>query len=195
MAHSENDDEPGLLKREEVHEGRLLKLSLDTVRFPDGSTGELEMIRHPGASAILPVLGSLDEPDPEVLLLRQYRYASGGWLWEVPAGMPEGDEPWEECAARELEEETGRRAETLERMTRIYTTPGFCDEVIRLYVASGLSEGRMSRDEDEFLEVERVRFSEAVEMVRDGRIVDCKSVATILWARCFVLAGAGGPGG
>ncbi len=188
MNDREDDPGPGLLERTPVHEGRLLKLSLDTVRFPDGSTGELEMVRHPGASAILPVVGSLDEPDPEVLLLRQYRYASGGYLWEVPAGMPEGeDEPWEACAARELEEETGHRAETLEPLTRIYTTPGFCDEVIRLYLASGLGEGRVNRDDDEFLEVERVRFSEAVEMVRDGRIVDCKSVATILYARCFVL--------
>lgn len=183
--------EPGLLERRPVHQGRLLRLSLDRVRFPDGSEGELEMVRHPGASAVLPVVGSLDAPDPEVLLVRQYRYASGGYLYEVPAGMPdEPGEPWEACAARELEEETGARPGTLEVMTRIYTTPGFCDEVIRLYVASELEDGEPGRDADEFMEVVRVPFARAVEMVRSGEIVDCKSVAAILYARCFVLDGA-----
>ena len=195
MADEGDDIRPGRLERRTVHEGRLLKLSLDRVRFPDGSEGELEMVRHPGASAILPVVGSLDEPDPDVLLLRQYRYASGGYLWEVPAGMPDRPgEPWDECAARELEEETGHRAGTLEPLTRIYTTPGFCDEVIRLYVASELGEGEGALDDDEFMEVVRVPFSRAVEMVRSGEIVDCKSVATILYARCFVIGG-GSAGG
>jgi ADP-ribose pyrophosphatase len=146
------------------------------------------MVRHPGASAVLPVVGSLEDADPDVLLVRQYRYASGGYLYEVPAGMPDHpDEPWEACAARELEEETGHRAATLRPLTRIYTTPGFSDEVIRLYLAAELSEGETRRDDDEFMEVVRVPFSRAVEMVRRGEIVDCKSVATILYARCFVL--------
>jgi ADP-ribose pyrophosphatase len=183
--------EPGLLERRPVHQGRLLRLSLDRVRFPDGSEGELEMVRHPGASAVLPVVGALDAPDPQVLLVRQYRYASGGYLYEVPAGMPDAPgEPWDACAARELEEETGARPGTLETMTRIYTTPGFCDEVIRLYVASELEDGEPGRDDDEFMEVVRVPFSRAVEMVRSGEIVDCKSVAAILYARCFVFDGA-----
>ena len=76
-----------------------MKLTVDTVRFPDGSEGDLEMIRHPGASAILPILGSLDDEDPEVVILRQFRYASGGYLYEVPAGLPQGpEESWEDCA-------------------------------------------------------------------------------------------------
>lgn len=179
---------PGRLSTKKVHDGRIVKLSIDSVRFPDGSTGELEMIRHPGASAILPVVGSLEEEDPEILLLRQYRYAAGGEIWEVPAGLPAGpDEPWERCAARELEEETGHRGSRFIPLTRILTTPGFTDECIRLFAADGLEEGQSKLDDDEFVEVHRMRFSEALEMVRRGEIVDCKSVATLLYAAMFVI--------
>ena len=95
-----------------VHDGRIVHLSIDTVRFPDGSVGELEMIRHSGASAVLPLLGSRDDADPEIVLIRQYRYASGGYMFEVPAGRPDRPgEDWEVCARRELEEETGSRPE------------------------------------------------------------------------------------
>jgi len=181
-------NEVGLMESRMVHDGRIVRLSVDTVRFPDGSVGDMEMIRHPGASAILPVVGSLDDDDPEVLLLRQYRYASGGYLYEVPAGLPDGpDEAWEACAHRELEEETGYRAGVMEPLTAIYTTPGFTDEVIRLYVASELSEGESNLDDDEFVEVLRFPFSEVLEMVRRGEIDDCKSVATILYAAQFVF--------
>ncbi len=183
--------EPGRLDSRMVHDGRIVHLSVDTVRFPDGSVGELELVRHDGASAILPVMGSLDEEDPDVLLLRQYRYATGGYLWEVPAGMPrEPGEPWEECASRELEEETGYKAGSLRPLTRIYTTPGFSDEVIRLFVATDLSEGRRNLDDDEFVEVVRMPLSEAVERVRRGDVIDCKSIATILYVAHF-LAGRG----
>jgi ADP-ribose pyrophosphatase len=148
------------------------------------------MIRHAGASAVLPFLGGVLDPDPEVLLIRQYRYASDGYIYEIPAGLPQGpDESWEECAHRELEEETGMRATTMTPLTSIYTTPGFTDEVIRLFVATNLKPGETSRDADEFIEVVRVAFSEVLEMVRDGRIVDAKSIATILYADRFVRGG------
>ena len=186
---------PGLIDSRLVYDGRVVRLSVDTVRFPDGSEGQLEMIRHVGASAVLPFLGSLFDPDPDVLLVRQYRYASDGYLYEVPAGLPAGpEESWEECAHRELEEETGMRAATLTPLTRIYTTPGFTDEVIRLFVATDLEPGELSRDPDEFMEVVRVAFSEVLEMVRDGRIVDAKSIATILYADRFVRGDRGGHG-
>lgn len=185
--------EPGRIDGRLVHDGRIVHLRVDTVRFPDGSVGELEMIRHPGAAAVLPVVGSLEEGDPEVLLLRQYRYASGGYLYEIPAGLPDGpDEPWDDCARRELEEETGMRAGTLRRLTSILTTPGFTDERIRLYVAERLTPGSSNLDHDEFVEVQRRRFSEVVEMVRFGEIVDCKSVATILYVAAFLAPGRGG---
>ena len=151
------------------------------------------MIRHAGASAVLPFLGGLFDPDPEVLLVRQYRYASGGYLYEIPAGLPEGpDESWEECAHRELEEETGMRAASMMPLTRIYTAPGFTDEVIRLFVATNLEPGEPSRDPDEFMEVVRVAFSEVLRMVREGRIIDAKSIATILFADRFVRGDRGG---
>ena len=150
------------------------------------------MIRHVGASAVLPFLGDLSDPDPEVLLVRQYRYASDGYLYEIPAGLPAGpEESWEDCAHRELEEETGMRASQMTPLTRIYTTPGFTDEVIRLFIATNLEPGELSLDPDEFMEVVRIPFSEALEMVRDGRIVDAKSIATILYTDRFVRGDSG----
>jgi ADP-ribose pyrophosphatase len=180
--------EPGCVDSRPVYRGRIVNLNLDTVRFPDGSTGELEMIRHSGAAAVLPVAGGVDEDDPEVVLIRQYRYATDGYVYEVPAGRPtEEGEDWELCARRELEEETGLRAGTVRRLTTIYTTPGFTDERIHLFLATELTEGAHSRDEDEFMEVVRLPFSRALEMVRDGEIVDAKSICTILFAAGFVF--------
>lgn len=184
---------PGRLTTRMVHDGRIVKLSLDRVRFPDGSEGTLEMVRHPGASAILPVVGSLDEEDPEILLIHQYRYAAGGYIWEVPAGIPDGpDEAWEACARRELEEETGHRAGALRELTRIHTTPGFTDETIHLFVATELAEGERNLDDDEFMDVVRMPLSRALEMIRQGEIVDGKSVATLLFAAVFLKGMRGG---
>lgn len=181
------DGEAGTLSSRVVHDGRIVRLSVDTVRFPDGSTGELELIRHAGASAVLPVMGDPEDEDPPVLLIRQYRYATGGEIYEVPAGMPDAPgEPWREVAARELEEETGWRARVLTPLTRIYTTPGFTDEVIHLWLGTELEEGTARLDDDEFVDVVQVPFSTAVEWVRDGRIVDGKSVCTILYAAHFL---------
>lgn len=178
----------GRIDRRPVYRGRVVDLSVDTVRFPDGSVGELEFMAHAGASCVLPVVGSLAEEDPDILLIRQYRYAAGGVIWEVPAGMPDrAGEPWEEVARRELEEETGWRAGRLVPLTQIFTTPGFTDEVIRLWVASELEPGRRQLDHDEFMEVVRLPFSRAFNMVRDGSITDCKSVATLLYAGSFVI--------
>lgn len=185
-------DDTRRIDRRPVHRGRVVDLSVDTVRFPDGSVGELEFIRHAGASGVLPVIGSLADPDPEILLIRQYRYAAGGVIWEIPAGLPDREgEPWDEVARRELEEETGWRAGRLEPLTRIFTTPGFTDEVIRLWVATGLEPGEGTLDHDEFLEVVRLPFSRALQMVRDGIITDAKSVAAILYAASFRLAAGG----
>lgn len=181
---------PGRVSSHPVWDGRIVKLSLDTVRFPDGSTGELEMIRHSGAAAVLPVYGERGEPDPDVVLIRQYRYATDGYLYEVPAGRPDRTgEDWAVCARRELEEETGLVAGSLERLTAIHTTPGFTDELIHLFVARDLTEGALARDVDEFIDVVRLPFSAALAMVRDGEITDGKTICTLLYARAFVLGG------
>ena len=182
--------EPGLIERKPIHRGRIVDLSIDTVRFPNGSTGELEMIRHSGASAIVPVLSDPAGDDPQVLLIRQYRYATGGYILEVPAGRPDQvGEDWEVCARRELEEETGMRAETLTYLTTIYTTPGFTDEAIRLYMATGLTTGAGKLDVDEFLEPAVMPISEALAKIRSGEISDAKTVCALLFVAGFVLAG------
>ena len=180
--------EPGLIERRPVHQGRIVDLGVDTVRFPDGSTGELEMIRHSGAAAVLPVLSDLDGPDPQIVLIRQYRYAAGGRLYEVPAGRPDRPgEPWEECARRELREETGLEAGTLRPLTSIWTTPGFTDERIHLFMATELTAGETEFDADEFVETVKLPLSEALRMVRDGEITDGKTMCTLLYAAGFVF--------
>lgn len=179
---------PGLIARKPIHKGRIVDLSLDTVRFPNGKEGQLEMIRHSGASAVLPVLSDLDADDPQILLIKQYRYAASGYLLEVPAGRPDQEgEDWEVCARRELREETGLSAEQLIQLTTIYTTPGFTDEQIHLFVAIGLTNGDNALDEDEFLETVTLPMSEALRMVRDGEITDAKTICTLLYAAGFLM--------
>jgi ADP-ribose pyrophosphatase len=186
---SRSDDEAvGCIESRPVHKGRIVDLRVDTVRFPDGSTGELEMIRHSGAAAVLPMTGDPAAADPEVILIRQYRYAAGGFIYEVPAGRPAfTGEDWEICARRELEEETGMRAASLRLLTTIYTTPGFTDERIHLFLATELTEGTVARDADEFLEPVRMPLSKALAMVRDGEIQDAKTICTLLYAAGFVF--------
>ncbi|HEU0053671.1 MAG TPA: NUDIX hydrolase [Longimicrobium sp.] len=186
--HTRPATEPGCLASRPVHDGRIVHLSVDTVRFPDGSTGELEMIRHSGAAAVLPVLSDPDGDDPQIVLVRQYRYATGGWLYEVPAGRPDHPgEPWDQVARRELLEEAGLVAGELRHLTEIWTTPGFTDEKIHLYLATNLSAGETSYDSDEFMELVRLPLSEALEMVRDRRITDAKTICTLLYAAGFVF--------
>jgi ADP-ribose pyrophosphatase len=180
--------EPGLIASRPVHDGRIVHLAVDTVRFPDGSIGELEMIRHSGAAAVLPLLSGADGPDPQILLIRQYRYASGGYLLEVPAGRPDRPgEDWEECARRELAEETGLTAGRLTYLTTIFTTPGFTDEQIRLYLAEELTTGETRFDPDEFVESVTLTLSDALERIRTGDITDAKTICTLLYAAGFLL--------
>lgn len=176
----------GRLARKVVHRGRVIDVGVDTVRFPDGSEGKLDLVVHAGASAIVPFVDPPDAEDPRILLLRQYRYAAGGYLYEVPAGMPEYEgEPWDACALRELEEETGFTADRLEAMTHIHTTPGFSDEVIHLWAAWDLKRGEGNLDEDEFLDVIEVRRSRVLELIRSRQITDAKSLVALLFAATF----------
>jgi ADP-ribose pyrophosphatase len=160
----------------EVFEGRTIHVAVDTVRLPNDKVMDVELVHHKGAVAVVPLIGE------DVLLVRQYRYATGGWLLEIPAGKLEPGEEPEACAVRETEEETGYRVADLEPLGWIWTTPGFCDEKIWLFLATGLTETRQGLDEDEVLELARMPLRDAVEKAARGEIHDGKSVAALLRA-------------
>jgi ADP-ribose pyrophosphatase len=174
-----------LISTERLYSGRVVNLDRDTVRFPDGSAGQLEMLRHPGASAVVPFLDDPRASDPRVLLIRQFRHAADGFIWEVPAGRLDAGESPEACARRELEEETGRRARSVERLTTIYTTPGFTDERIHLFLAHGLEAGSERREADEFMELHELAWSAVMELVRTGAVQDGRTLTSLLLVQCF----------
>jgi ADP-ribose pyrophosphatase len=175
-----------LLSSRRAYSGRVLDLDVDTVRFPDGSVGELEVIRHPGASAVVPFADDPRSTDPTVLLIRQFRHATERYVWEIPAGRLEPGEAPEACARRELEEEAGVTAGDLRRLTTIYTTPGFTDERIHLFFATGLADGTTRHEPDEFVEVHRKRWSEVLGLIERGDVEDAKTLVTLLFVESFV---------
>lgn len=154
-----------------IYKGRVVDLRLETVRLPNGATVEMELIQHPGAAAVVPVT-----QNGTVLLVRQYRHAVGGYILEIPAGKLDPGEDPRDCAARELEEEIGVRAARLEPVITFYTTPGFTDEVIHVYRATGLTPGRQKLGHDEVLEVVEMPLEEAMARIRDGSIQDGKTI-------------------
>jgi ADP-ribose pyrophosphatase len=160
-----------------IYEGRSFRLDVDRVRLPNGVEMDFEMIHHPGAAAVIPVL-----PGGDVLLIRQYRYATGGWLVEIPAGKLNPGEAPEHCAVRETEEEVGYRPGRLIPLGWIWSSPGFLDEKIWLYLAGDLEETRQNKDHDEVLEVERMPLPEAIDKAVRGEIHDVKSVVALLRA-------------
>ena len=170
-----------------VYSGRVVHLDVDTVRFPDGSTGELELVRHPGAAAVVPCASGPSGADPVILMLHQFRYAAAGPLWEIPAGTLAPGETPEACARRELLEEAGVSAQHVEPLTSIWTTPGFTDEVIHLFLATGLTAGTAAPERDEFIEVVPRPLSQVLAGIRDGEIRDAKSIVAILYMAGFKL--------
>lgn len=171
-------DEARCLHRQEVHDGKVVRLSIDTVLLPNGCETQLEFVRHPGAAAVVPV-----DDAGHVLLVRQYRYAAGGWLLEIPAGKLDPGESPEECARREVEEEIGFRPRLFRPLGAILTTPGFTDEQIWLYLATDLVRTRQTLQPDELLRIERVPLAAAVRMAEDGEIRDAKSICGLLRVR------------
>jgi ADP-ribose pyrophosphatase len=163
------------LETREVFKGRTVRLDVDKVRLPNDKVMDFEIIHHPGAAAVVPVTD-----DGQVLLIRQYRYATGGFLLEIPAGkLDPGEEP-EACALRETEEEVGYRPGKLQPLGWIWTTPGFTDEKIWLYLATDLKATRQELGEDEVLSIERIPLSDAVEKAARGEIHDSKSACALL---------------
>ena len=171
-------------KRRMIHAGRVVNLGMEPVTLPDGTRLELEVVRHPGGAAVV----ALDEND-RVCLLRQWRHAAGGWLWELPAGRLEPEEPPLETARRELEEEAGLRARRWEPLGEILTTPGFCDEVIHLFLARDLTVVPQRLEHHECLEVHWLPFEEARAWIRDGRIRDAKTLAGLCLAQDLPASG------
>ena len=160
---------------ESVYDGVLLHVQQDTVKLPNGHETIREWVRHPGASAVLPIL-----PGGDIVLVKQYRYPVGKVTLEVPAGKLDKNEDPINCAIRELEEETGFVADKIKKLTTIATTVGFSDEVIHLYVAEDLSAGKFNPDDDEFINVVKMPFAEALKKIETGEIFDVKTIISIL---------------
>ena len=162
----------------DIYRGHVVHLTVEEVELPNGHRVELEIVRHPGAAAV----AALDDTGA-VTLLRQYRHAAGGFLWEVPAGKLDAGEAPAACAARELREEAGLEASTLEAVGAIVTCPGFCDEVIHLFVATGLRPVPQALGLDEVIDsVRRLPLDDALAMVRAGEIRDAKTIAALMHA-------------
>jgi ADP-ribose pyrophosphatase len=162
---------------EQIKRGFHLRVKSEIAELPDGRRVSLDVVRHPGAAAVVPFLS-----DDEVLLIRQHRHAAGGAILEVPAGKLDDGEAPERCAARELEEEAGRRAGRLEKLGWIYTTPGFTDEVIHLFAGYELEPVPTRHEDDELIELVPMPLAEALELVWNGGIPDAKSALALLHA-------------
>jgi ADP-ribose pyrophosphatase len=175
----------GRVDGKRIWEHRFLDAHLDQVRYPDGSMGEQVLIHHPGAAAVVPFLSDPRGADPQLLLIHQYRYATGGDLFEIPAGRLEPGEAPLTCAHRELLEETGCTAATMEPLTSFWTTPGFTNERIHIYLASDLTRGATAHEADEFIEVVTVPLSEALRRIEAGEITDAKTMIGILFSAGF----------
>jgi len=154
-----------------IYKGKVVVLNVDRVTLPNGATVDLEVIRHPGAAAIVPM-----KDDKTVILIRQFRHAAGGFIYEIPAGKLHPGEDPRDCAARELEEEIGYRASSFELLTSIFTAPGFADEVIHIYKGTGLTKGRQKLDHDEVLNVVELPIEKAIAQIQDGTIRDGKTI-------------------
>ena len=154
-----------------IFTGKVLTLNIDTVTLPNGVTIDLEMVRHPGAAAVVPLKDS-----GTVVLIKQFRHAAGGFIYEIPAGKLHAGEDPMHCAARELEEEIGYVAGRLDRLTSILTAPGFTDEVIHIYKATAMTRGQQQLDRDEVLEVLEIPLEEAIAMIVAGTIRDAKTI-------------------
>ncbi len=155
--------------------GKLLKVEVRNIRMRSGRETTRELVQHPGAVAMVVTDGA-----NHVLLIRQWRTAAGRWLYEIPAGTREADESAEQCAAREVEEETGFRPAMIERIGGFFLAPGYSTEYIDLYLATDLSKGSLTAEDDEAIELMPMTIDEAIELILNGEIEDAKTVAGLL---------------
>ena len=167
-----------LIKSETVLEGRAFKVRRDTLNTPDGRETKLEIVEHSGSVVLLPI-----DDAGNLLFVHQYRTAVGRDLLELPAGSRNENEPFEECAAREIREETGMEAGKLQKIGEFYPVPGYSTELMAAFLATDLKENPLQADEDEFLQVEKISLKKAMEMAERGELRDAKSLAALLLAR------------
>lgn len=172
-------------RRRVLYDGRIVKLGLETTTLPDGRELELEIIRHPGAAAIVPL-----HADGSVTLVHQHRHAAGGMIYEVPAGVIDGGELPLACAMRELAEEVQLRGR-LTPLGCIHTTPGFTDERIWLFLAEDLGPADSAPEPDEYIEVVRIPMATALAMTADGRITDAKTICALQLAAAALASRQG----
>ena len=171
-----------LVQSKKLFQGKLLNVWQDKVAYPDGREFNFEVIKHPGSVVILPV-----DEQGMVWLVRQYRHPVGGMFLELPAGTIEKGEVPELCAAREIQEEIGMAARHLEKIGKIYLTPGYSDEVMHVFLATGLFESKLDQDDGEFIELEKYTLAELYDQLDQGLIHDGKTAAILGMARTRLM--------
>ena len=170
-----------LIKSETLLQGRAFKIRRDYLKTPDGRDTKFEIIEHGGSVIIIPV-----DADGNIHFVRQYRHAAGIDLLELPAGTRDGNEPFEDCAAREIREETGMEAGKLQKVGEFYLAPGYSTEFMVVYLATDLKYNPLEADDDEFLEVEKISIEKAFELAEHGEMPDAKSLAALLLAKPYL---------
>lgn len=164
-----------MTNRKTIYKGEVVDLGLETVELPNRQIMQLEVIRHPGGAAVVAV-----NDNKQICLLRQYRHASGGWLWELPAGKIDPGETPEQTIKRELQEEAGLLAEHWESLGSFLSTPGFCDERIYLYFAKDLQHTATEPHPHEVIEVHWIDYQQALQWIKSGQIEDAKTIIGLL---------------
>jgi len=170
-----------LLHSETLLQGRAFKIRRDSLKTPDGHETKFDIIEHGGSVIIIPV-----DSQGNLLFVRQYRHAAGIDLLELPAGTRDGNEPHEDCAAREIREETGMEAGSLQKVGEFFLAPGYSTEFMAVFIATDLKHNPLEADDDEFLEVEKVPVGEAFRRAERGEIPDAKSLAALLLAKPYL---------
>ncbi|MBI2336537.1 MAG: NUDIX hydrolase [Deltaproteobacteria bacterium] len=164
------------MRLKNIYKGKIVSLSILDLVLPNGVSTKVEVVGHPGGAAVLPVF-----PNGDILLLRQYRACLNQYIWEIPAGRLEKGEIPRQTVLRELQEETGFKARSIKKILSIWTTPGFCQEVIHLFVAKGLILGKCSQERDEIIETHRFSVQKIKQLLKSGKIQDGKTLVALFY--------------